>query len=239
MFHKIKNSTTKDQRYLMAKDKFLEYSYEALGNHFSSRDEFNAFFNRISTDTRKSLFLRTASFYLFLVKNGDWHIKVQGSDSVVEYLTNTYKYISIFSLIESLSDDKYIDFYQFITMRRTKERFLIEDRKALEVLYRSYKTKYGSTTKCISFFKKLSPGRQRDLVNKLQVHGHGPTASIEKLAKYLYDLRSRFVHEAEFVHHMSMGTSVSYKDGRMIVCTLSIADAMKFFEEGLIAYFHD
>ena len=99
MFHKIKNSTTKDQRYLMAKDKFLEYSFEALGNPFSSRDEFNAFFNRISTDTGKSLFLRTALFYLFLVKNGDWHIKVQGSDSVVEYLTNTYKYISIFSLI--------------------------------------------------------------------------------------------------------------------------------------------
>jgi len=108
---KAMRSTTKDLRYLDAKDKFLEYAFLAIGQHFDSRADFNRYFNSID-DVRKSLFLRTASFYLFLVKRGDWIVDVPCSDMDVGYLTNTYKYIGIFSLIESLSDEKFIDFYQ-------------------------------------------------------------------------------------------------------------------------------
>jgi len=66
----------KDLRFLEAKDTFLERSYLALNNHFSSRDAFDKYFNAIKEDERKNLFLRTASFYLFLVKRGDWLIDV-------------------------------------------------------------------------------------------------------------------------------------------------------------------
>jgi len=34
-------STTKDLRYLEAKDKFLEYAFLAVGQHFDSREDFN------------------------------------------------------------------------------------------------------------------------------------------------------------------------------------------------------
>lgn len=64
----------KGLRYLEAKDKFLRYAYLALGDHFSSHDDFVNYFNTIKTDERKNHFLRTASFYLFLNQTtGDWH----------------------------------------------------------------------------------------------------------------------------------------------------------------------
>ena len=95
----------KDKRYLYAKDKFLEYSYLALQNCFANKDEFISFFETIENDEQKNLFLKTASFYLFLVKKGDWFVDIPNSDKRVDYLTDTYKYIAIFSLIESLQEN--------------------------------------------------------------------------------------------------------------------------------------
>ncbi len=228
-------STTKDLRYIEAKDKFLEYSFLALDHHFDSRAGFNQFFNSIKSDIRKSLFLRTASFYLFLVKRGDWVVDIPGSDSVVDYLTNTYKYVGVFSLIESLSDENRIDFYRFLLRRKSRVQFPITDKDSLTQFYENYKAEYGSIKKCIAFFKALSPDRQNDLILRLETRGTEP--SIENLAKFLYELRSKFVHEAELIHHMTNGTSVSFKGQKTIICKLSIGDALNFFEEGLIQHF--
>ena len=184
---------------------------------------------------KKSLFLRTASFYLFLVKRGDWVVDIPGSDRIVDYLTNTYKYVGIFSLIESLSNEKFIDFYEFLIRRKSAVPFPITDKKALYPFYERYKADYGSIKKYIAFFKALSPVRQDALILRLEVRGTDP--SIESLAKFLYELRSKFVHEAELVHHMVGGTSISFKGKKTIVCKLSINDALTFFEEGLIEHF--
>lgn len=227
----------KDLRYVQARDTFLEYAHLALGDHFSSRDALVSYFNSIKTDKRKNLFLRTVSFYLFLVKRGDWVVNVPGSDKAVDYLTNTYKYMAIFSLIESLSEENFIDFYQFLTRRKSQVKFPITDNGSLDEQYRKYKEEFGSIKRCISFFKALSPQRQHDLISKLKVGDTGST--IEDLAKYLYEMRSKFVHEAELVLHMSAGTSIGRKGDKVVVCDLSITDAMQFFEEGLIIYFRD
>ena len=234
---KAMQSTTKDLRYLEAKEKFLEYAFLAVGHHFDSRENFNSYFDSIDGDGQKSLFLRTASFYLFMVKRGDWMVDVPGSDRIVDYLTNTYKYVGIFSLIESLSNEKFIDFYQFLIRRKSAIPFPITDKKALDPFYERYKADYGSIKKCIAFFRALSPVRQDALISRLEVRGTDP--SIESLAKFLYELRSKFVHEAELVHHMVGGTSISFKGKKTIVCKLSINDALTFFEEGLIEHFKD
>ena len=231
------DSTTRDLRYLQHKDKFLQHSFLALGEHFRSRDDFLAYFDSIKAEIRKSLFLRTASFYLFLVKRGDWTVDIPDSRKVIDYLTNTYKYVAIFSLIESLSEEKYIDFYQFLVRRKSHIQFPIDNRVKLDEHYRNYKAEFGSIQRCVSFFSALSVDRQRELVSRLEVRG--TKASIENMAKYLYDLRSTFVHEAELVHHMSFGTSVSWKSGHMVICKLSIKDAMAFFEEGIIEHFRE
>jgi hypothetical protein len=225
----------KDLRFLDAKETFLERAYLALKNQFSSRDAFVTYFNAIKDDEQKNLFLRTATFYLFLVKCGDWVVDVPDSDKVIDYFTNTYKYVAIFSLIESLSEEQFIDFYQFLTRRKSEVEFPIPDWPTLDKHYDRYKQKFGSIRRCISFFRALSPERQGELLSRFEVKGSEPT--IENLAKYLYEMRSKFVHEAALVLHMSDGISIGMQGGKIVICNLSIKDAMLFFEEGLIEHF--
>lgn len=223
-------------RYLESKEKFLEFSFLALNSQFETKDELVRFFNAIETDEDKSLFLRTASFYLFLVRAGDWSIKVPGYDRNIEYLTTTLKYISIFALIESLVTPEQIDFFQFLASRKMRHIYPIEDIKQLEEQYREYKAEYGSVRACMAFFSKLSPARQKDLNSKLKAEGVDP--SIEELAKYLYTLRSEYVHSGELVHSVSQGSSLTFGRKGAVVCSLDMPDAMAFFEEGLVAHFY-
>ncbi len=143
--------------------------------------------------------------------------------------------MAIFSLIESLSQEQFVDFYQFLTRLKSPVEFPIADRATLDEYYEKYKQEFGSIRRCISLFKALSPQRQRELLSRFAVKGSDPT--IENLAKYLYEMRSKFVHEAALVLHMSDGMSIGMEGGKIIVCSLSIKDAMQFFEEGLIEYF--
>jgi hypothetical protein len=224
-----------DLRFLDAKDTFSERAYLALKNQFPSGDAFDAYFNGIKDDEQKNLFLKTATFYLLLVKCGDWVVTVPNSDKVIDYLTNTYKYVAIFSLIESLSREQFVDFYQFLIRLKSRVEFPIADRATLYEHYEKYKQEFGSIRRCVSFFKALSPQRQRELLSRFEVKGSDPT--IENLAKYLYEMRSKFVHEAALVLHMSDGMSIGMQNGKIIVCSLSINDAMQFFEEGLVEHF--
>lgn len=225
----------KDLRYLKSKKQFLEFSYAALRNQFQSMEDFISFFNSIEDDEQKNLFLKTASFYLFLVKQGDWIVNIDGSDPKVSYLTKTYKYIGLFSLIESLQKDKFIDFFSYLLRKKSQVKYPINSRKELENLHKKYKEEFGSIHQSVSFFKSLNKKRQETLVQKLEVKGAEPT--IENLSKYLYELRSKFVHEADLILNMSEGTTVGRNGNKIVVCKLSIKDLMTFFEEGLINYF--
>jgi len=225
----------KDYRYLDDRDKFLEYSLQALQDQFSTRDELVSFFENIENDDQKNLFLKTASFYLFLVKNGDWLVDISGSDKRVDYLTDTYKYIAIFSLIESLQDKEFMDFYSFLVRRKTNVEFPINDKKELGQWYRKYKQEFGSIHQSVQFFKSLSAQKKADLIKNLEVKNAKPT--IENLSKYLYNLRSKFVHEAELVVNISGRTTISRYGKKFVICKLSLRNLMKYFEEGLIIYF--
>jgi len=225
----------KDQRYLCAKDKFLEYSFQALQDHFDTKGDFLSFFEAIENNEQKNLFLKTASFYLFLVKKGDWFVDIPDFNKRVDDLTDTYKYIAIFSLIESLQEKEFMDFYSFLVRRKTKVNFPINDKKELEQWYRKYKSEFGSIHQSIQFFKALSAKRKVDLKKNLDVKNVKPT--IENLSKYLYNLRSKFVHEAELVVNMSGRTTFSRYGKKLVICKLSLIKLMEFFEEGLISYF--
>lgn len=228
-------SKIKDHRYLDAEGKFLEYSFQAVKDQFVTMVEFISFYERIENDEQKNLFLKTASSYLFLVKNGDWSVDIPGSSKNVDYLTDTYKYIAIFSLIESLQEKEHIDFYSYLVRRKTKVQFPINNKKELGQLYRDYKQEYGSIQQSDKFFKSLSAKSKADLIKNLEVKDAKPT--IEKLSQYLYNLRSKFVHEAQLVAIMSGRTTVSRYGKKFVICKLSLKKLMAFFEEGLIAYF--
>jgi hypothetical protein len=224
----------KDHRYLAAKDKFLKYSFQALQDHFSTKDEFISFFENIENDDQKNLFLKTASFYLFLVKKGNWQVDIAGSDKTIGYLTDTYQYIAIFSLIESLREKEFIDFYSFLMRRKANVSFPIKDKQELDQWYRKYKQEYGSIQQSVQFFKSLIPQKKAYLIKNLEIRNVKPT--IENLSKYLYDVRSRFVHEAQLIN-MSGNTTISKYGEKTVICRLSLKKLMEFFEEGLINYF--
>jgi hypothetical protein len=220
-------------KYIKQKNTLLPYCFLALKGHFESEEEFVSWYEQIPSEGKKNKFLKVASYYLALVKSGDWHVDIPGSQPVVEYFTNTFKYIAIFSLIESLSELHHIDFYQYLGRKETKTEFPLT-KQSLDKHYQGYKEEYGAIRRCIEFFENLSPERKRLLVSKLKVNRQ--QGSIEELAKYLYRIRSRFVHEAEFTHQASGSTWMGYDGNKLIVCSLSITDAMQFFEEGLLVW---
>ncbi len=227
-------STTRNCRYLYDKDKFLGYAYRALRSHFKSYEDFIKYFNAIKTDEKKSLFLKTASFYLFLVKDGKWCVDIPGSDREIDYLDNSLKYIVIFSLIESLSDNRHVDFYEYLVSKKERVVFPV-DKEHLRSLYKRYKVEFGSIRRCVSFFEGLSTERQNELASKVKIGGKKP--SIENMAKFLYNLRSRFVHNVELIHHVANGKTISFNRASVTESSLRISDILDFFEEGLIAYF--
>ena len=226
----------KDLRYLEARATFLEYAYLALCEHFPSHGDFDNYFNAIKTDEMKNLFLRTASFYLFFVKRGNWVVEVPGADNVIDYITNSYKFVTIFSLIESLkSGEKFIEFFEFLVRKTSRIQFPIDDKKKLGEHYSRYKNEFGSVRHCISFLKALPSETRNELISKLKVNG--TDSSIENLARSLYEMRSKFVHEGKPVLHMSEAMSMGHQGKKLIVCNLSINDVMRFFEEGLLVHF--
>lgn len=188
-------------KYLEEKEKFLKYTYSALENQFDSLKDLEVFFSSIADDENKDLFLRTASFYLFLVKKGDWIVNIDGSDPIVDYLTETYKYIGIFALIESLEQSKFLDFYTYLKRRKSNIQFPIQDTGQLDRYYERYKKEFGSIQKSMRFFSSLDQVEHATLIEKLSVVGG--QNSTESLSKYLYELRSKFVHEAKLVLNMS------------------------------------
>jgi len=225
----------KDLRYLSSRV-YLEYSFLALQNRFTSQNEFNAFFNAIINDDQRNLFLKTATFYLFLVKKGDWIVDVPKSNKRIDYLTDTYKYIALFSLIESLHHLKFMEFYTYLIRRKSKVKFPIQDKAELNQHYKNYKKEFGSIQQSIRFFQSLSRKRKATLIQKLEVTNIEPT--IENLSKYLYELRSKFVHEAELIVNMSGRTTQSRRGkNQEVICDLAIEDLMQFFEEGLVEHF--
>lgn len=226
---------THDMRYLESREKFAGYAFDALAGRFATRADLETFVDRIECDIEKNLFLRTAAFYLFLVKNGKWVLDHSAADTEVEYFTVTYKYIAIFSLIESLAPRRHVEFYDYLMNKQRRQSFPITDYKALESLYGAYKREYGAVSSCVQFFQRLPQDRQAALVAKLEIEGAEP--SIEELAKYLYRLRSQYVHSCELVHEICAGPHLSLKGGQVVFCRLQIEDAMDFFEEGLIAHF--
>src|SRR5512138_2406781 len=120
-----------DGRYIRGEEHFKSYAWDALSSHFEDRTHFDRFYQSLHPDTVKDEFLRVASFYLLLVKRGDWHLNIVGPNPVVDYLTNSLKLVALFSLIESLSSESYVDFYEWLIMADREASFPIADKRAL------------------------------------------------------------------------------------------------------------
>jgi len=205
-------------------------------SRFPAQTGFDDFYASLDGPVIKDEFLRVTSFYLFLVKRGDWHVSVEGSAPVVDYLSTSFKLVALFGLIESLSNEQHQDFYGWLCSKDTKTTFPIPDPAALSKLNEEYKSTYGSIRRCIAFFNRLPSERQQALCSAIRVDGK-PLASIKKVAEFLYDLRSKFVHEARFVLSLVGYTALSMKGEKVVQIDLSVETLLETFEEGVLAYF--
>lgn len=211
-----------------------EYAASAMRSRFLDAPAFNAFYTAL-TNEQKDDFLRVASSYLFLVKQGDWHVTVEGSNPVIDYFTNSFKLVSLFSLIESLSPEKHQDFYEWLG-HIGGDIYPISDKATLKQLHEKYKATYGSIRRCVAFFERLSSAQQADLCNAVQING-APVKSIKDVAQFLYNLRSKFVHEGELVLDIANVPVMSTHKNANTLTTLSMHRLLEAFEEGVIAYF--
>lgn len=212
------------------------YAYSAFMSQFGDPKSFEGFYGSLHDPKAKNDFLRVASSYLFLVKQGDWHIQIEGFNPVIDYYTNSFKLVALFALIESLSEEEHLDFYEWLSKRADKVTFPISDRAALQALYKEYKESFGSIRRCISFFDRLPSNRKTALRNALKIDKK-PAASIRRVAEFLYNLRSQFVHEGEFVLDIANVSVVSMHKKSLVCAELSMAVLLSTFEEGVVAYF--
>jgi hypothetical protein len=227
-----------DGRYIANEPTFKRHAYAALKSRFRDEAAFEDFYASLDTPQLKDEFLHVATFYLFLVKQGEWHVTVEGSAPVVDYFSTSFKVGALFALIESLSEETHQDFYEWLCSRDPETTFPIRDLAALTKLYEDYKESYGSIRRCVAFFSRLSPERQQALCRSIK-KDKKPLASIKKVAEFLYELRSKFVHEARFVLSLVGSTTLSMEGKKVVEVNLSLETLLDTFEEGVLAYFAD
>ncbi|GAA3956106.1 hypothetical protein [Allohahella marinimesophila] len=195
------------------------------------------FYNALGTPERKDQFLRVANFYFYLVQRGDWVTTAPNCNSVVDYLSNSYKMVGIFALVESLSEERHEDFFTWLNKRDLDETFPIASKERLAELHRDYKATYGSIRRCVDFFARLPVDRQKMLCNAVKLN-RKPLPNIKKFAEFLYTIRSKFVHEADLVLWLS-GSSIRREGSKTVHTELTIPVIMSAMEEGLVAYFRE
>jgi hypothetical protein len=228
------NKATGRHRNLHRENIFKPHAEAVFASHLGGVAEFEIFYGGL-TDNAKDLFLGVASKYVFLVKRGDWHVDLEGCNPVIDYFTNSFKLVSLFSLIESLSSEKHEDFYDWLRKREV-DTFPIVGKFQLKSLYEEYKKTYGSIRRCVKFFERLPLKRQAELRSGFKVRGT-PVPEIKAVAEFLYNLRSKFVHEGEFVLDIANIPMMSRHKNAATLTDISIPTLLSVFEEGVLAHF--
>jgi hypothetical protein len=219
----------KDLKYWKERDSFSPLAFHAFQEYFDSRSDFDAFVDSIAADEEKSRFLKVASHYKFLVKDGRF--------SVPEYeeakdFDETYRFLAICALIEWA--EPRVSYKAFYTWVSKLAAFPIQDQQALDALYEEYKGQFGVMHKMVSFFLRLDDPSKQQIESWIKVQGQ-PLA-IDKLAKTLYDIRSKFVHEARLIVELSgMRTLSARHKAREI--TLPLEHLERIFERGVLLRF--
>jgi hypothetical protein len=220
----------KDLRYWQQRDWFSAFAFDAFQKYFDDRSYLDAFVNSIATDEEKSLFLKVASHYKFLVKDG--RFSVSGYEET-NYIGETYRFVAIVALIEAVESS--VSFKKFYPWLRQSATFPIQDQQHLDQLHKQYKTQFGLMHKIVSFFQRLDDSSKREIESAIKVGGQ-PLA-IDKLAKTLYDVRSQFLHDARLIVDLSGMPTWSMQSGKLREITLPLEQVERIFERGVLLRF--
>lgn len=226
-----------EYRYLKNAEHFLKEISVVWSRHFHSDKELRQLFETIETDEEKDLFLRVGAFYKFLVIEGAFRFDKKEWNDGMSYVDDTYKYIAIFSLIEALeTPPDYKDFYEWI--QNKKDTAIPLNKKpmgVLEQMYQDYKAYHGSIRAAVRFFDRLDSEDKDFIEENLKINGK--SSSLKSLSQLLYDLRSKFVHEARFILGFGAAGSIGTHNGNVLTNYLSMDDLRRFFEHGFLKRF--
>jgi hypothetical protein len=225
-----------DHRYFMNAENYLDVAELALSEQFPSRADLQIFYDAISTQDRKNQFLRAVSTYHYMVRRGDWIVDSPDCNPLIDYFTNSYKAVGLFAVIESLTDAPFQEFHKWL-QSNPELAFPIADSNTLDELLKRYKKTHGSIRRCAAFFGRLSKEKQSALCNAVEIDNK-PIGTIKKFSDHLYQLRSKFVHDAEVVLQFSGPTHHLSRKGLMFT-NLNMPLIYSAFEEGLVAYFRE
>jgi len=226
----------------------LPDAFNALRAHFKSREGFEAEYKHIADPLEKIHFLRLASVYKNLVKDGNFSVPLETlSKSDINFYDVTYKYIALISIIEAVFvKDDWLDFYRWLSRSSKKMKvFPIEDQNALDNLYEQYNSEYGVIRNTVKFFKALEIDEQNFLKTKLARFSvnDGKVSEIEStisdIAKLLYDIRSQFMHRAKLIVEFDdiPSITINRKQIKPFTSTLTLSQLMRVFEIGFIRHF--
>ncbi len=133
-----------DYRYVKNESAYLLVAELALVDRFKVANDFQVFYTGIGSLERKNLFLRTTSYYYYLIKKGDWVVSAPDCNPVIDYFTNSYKAVGLFALIESLSDESHEDFHAWLMSDARALIFPIASAQQIKELHTDYKATFGS-----------------------------------------------------------------------------------------------
>ena len=221
----------------------LPDAFNALRGHFKSREGFETEYKYIP-DSQKIRFLRLASIYKNLVKDGKFIVSPDAlPESGFNYYDLTYKFIALISIIEAVvGKDEWLDFYQWLKHTKVVS---IKDKAELDTLHEKYKSEYGVTKNIVKFFQTLDEEEQEFLKTKLVQYradrGRAVrfTSEINDLAKLLYDIRSDFVHGARLIIEFGgiPAMTANRKKSKSFTSNLSLNQLMRVFERALMRHF--
>jgi len=224
-------------RYLKEAEHFLGEIGVVWIRHLQSGEQLRELFEAITTDQEKDLFLRIGAFYRYLIVEGSFRFDKEEWNKGMSYVDDTYKYVAIFSLIEALETPAdYKDFYHWIQSKRDAAFPLSKKpMSVLDRMYQDYKAYHGSIQAAVRFFGRLDRDDQDLIEKKLKTHGTSP--SLKSLSQLLYDMRSKFVHEARFILGFGPVTAVGTHNGKLVTNKLSMDDLRTLFEHGFLKRF--
>jgi hypothetical protein len=220
----------KDLRYLRERDWFSNFAFQVFCEYFPDRSAFDTFVDAIAADEGKSRFLKVASFYKFLVKDG--RFSVAGAEEA-KYFDETYRFLAICALIEWVEPRVRVKgFYSWVS--KSPAAFPIQSPQELKALHQQYKHQSRLVTKMVSFFRRLDGPTKRELESSIKIHGQ--PMPIDEVARTLYGLRSAFMHDARLIVELSGVKTLSARhSGRAI--TLPLERLERIFERGVLLRF--
>ncbi|MFA6340797.1 MAG: hypothetical protein WCX27_00950 [Candidatus Paceibacterota bacterium] len=165
-------------------------------------------------------------------------------DKEIDSIREELQIVGITSLIEAMmGDDKYKDAFAYFESEFPNKNEIADVCK----FKKDYFAKYGANTKIVNYFEKYIPKVEADKIlsgikkwsskDKKSI----PITNLDELARFLYQMRSDFVHKAEmrcFCPSDANLAAITVGD-KYYILTVRISEILDIFEKSFVNYWKE